>query len=258
VSIQSAFELLLFNTSNGVQSDPITIYQKDSGATPAGLRVFSGSFPNKPHVLLDQQTAGNYARLRMTVQDSANYWDVAAGGTANELNFFAAGVGNVMTLRRASGGGVGIGTSNPAGFKLAVNGSAAKPGGGAWSVLSDARLKRDVRPLEGSLATLLALRGVSYEYIDAEALGELPGRQTGFVAQEVETVVPEWVDETPDGRKFLTIRGFEARTVEALRELTAEQDAEIAALSARLAEQDARLERLETQLARLAERTRRD
>ncbi len=115
-------------------------------------------------------------------------------------------------------------------------GTAGKPGGGSWSVASDRRLKKDVADLERALDTLLALRGVTYEYIDAAAIGELPGTRTGFIAQEVERVIPDWVEERPDGLKMLTIRGFEALAVEALRELRAEN----AALAARVAELEER------------------
>jgi hypothetical protein len=128
-------------------------------------------------------------------------------------------------------GRIGIGTGTP-GFDLEVDGSAGKPGGGSWSVSSDARLKKNVEELEGALETLLALRGVSFEYIDPAAIGELEGRRIGFIAQEVERVLPDWVGEKADGTKFLSIRGFEALAVEALRELRAEN----AAKDARIAE----------------------
>ncbi|MDH4147964.1 MAG: collagen-like protein, partial [Acidimicrobiia bacterium] len=66
--------------------------------------------------------------------------------------------GNLLTLRTGVGAGtervrvdalgnVMIGTSSSGGFKLNVNGSAAKPGGGSWSVASDERLKHGVRDL---------------------------------------------------------------------------------------------------------------
>lgn len=71
------------------------------------------------------------------------------------------------------------------------------------------------------LGTLLELRGVTFDYKDPEAIHELAGERTGFIAQEVETVLPDWVEDA-DGYKTLTIRGFEALAVEALRELRAE------------------------------------
>lgn len=105
-----------------------------------------------------------------------------------------------------------------------TGGDAGKPGGGSWANTSDVRLKKDIRDLDGALDTLLALRGVTYEYKDPEAIGELDGVRTGFIAQEVEDVIPDWVWTAADGYKRVTIRGFEAMTVEALRELKSEND----------------------------------
>jgi len=141
----------------------------------------------------------------------------------------------------ASGSSVGIRTVNPA-FALHVNGDAGKPGGGLWTVASDLRLKKDVRHLEGALETLLSLRGVRFSYIDPEAIGELAGERIGFIAQDVELVIPDWVEEGPDGFKKLTERGTTALMVEAFRELRSEKDAEIATLRMELAELRALLE----------------
>lgn len=128
-----------------------------------------------------------------------------------------------LTVDRVTGN-VGIGTTTPQ-YRLHVAGDAAKPGGGSWTITSDRRLKKDITPVDDALERLLALRGVTYEYIDHEAIDELPGRQTGVIAQEVEEVFPEWVDEGADGYKRVTFRGFEALTVEAMRDLRTENDA---------------------------------
>ncbi|MEA3208821.1 MAG: hypothetical protein QOE70_1878 [Chthoniobacter sp.] len=130
-------------------------------------------------------------------------------------------------------------------------GEAFKPGGGAWGVVSDRRLKKDIEPLNGALDHLMKLRSVTYEYIDPVKSHQFAGTQTGFIAQEVETVFPEWVTENADGYKTVTIRGFESLTVQALRELRAEKDAEIAALKQKLAALEARDAAREARLTRL-------
>jgi hypothetical protein len=145
---------------------------------------------------------------------------------------------------------LGIGGSN-GGFMLGVNGSAAKPGGGSWSALSDARLKTNIQPLHDSLDRLLALRGVAFEYRNPDMPLCDDRVHAGMIAQEVEAVFPEWIDENPNGYKTLTFRGFEALTVEALRELRAEKDTEIAALQRALAERDAALAATNDRLAAL-------
>jgi hypothetical protein len=105
---------------------------------------------------------------------------------------------------------------------LHVTGAATKPGGGPWSSSSDVRLKKSIRPLKSALEKLSRLRGVSFEWKEPEKQGNLRGAQMGLVAQEVEEVFPEWVDVDPSGYKILTVRGFEALTIEAFRELKAE------------------------------------
>lgn len=103
-----------------------------------------------------------------------------------------------------------------------VRRDAYKPGGGHWSNPSDERLKKDITPLSGSLSKMLQLRGVRFLYKEPENMGNLTGPQVGLIAQEVEKVFPEWVSEGPDGYKAVTLRGFEALTIEALRELKTE------------------------------------
>ncbi len=141
-------------------------------------------------------------------------------------------------------------------FSFWSTGDAFKVGSPGWSTISDARLKHDIEPLTGSLERVLQLHGRTYYYNDPAAMGAAPGKRTGFIAQEVEKVFPEWVGEA-QGHKTLTISGFEALTVESLRELRAEKDAQIASLQAdNQAKQEqieslaARLERLEALLAK--------
>jgi hypothetical protein len=92
---------------------------------------------------------------------------------------------------------------------------------------SDRRLKQNIAPLTGALDTLLKLKGVTYEWKKPEDQGKhATGRQTGFIAQEVEEVIPNWVDENTDGFKTLTIQPNQvtALEVESIRTLKMEND----------------------------------
>ncbi|MEK7711199.1 MAG: tail fiber domain-containing protein [Planctomycetota bacterium] len=117
------------------------------------------------------------------------------------------------------------------GIMLNVFGGAAKNGGGSWSSISDARLKHDIVPLQGTLDRLLTLRGRSYEFNDDEVKSgrALPGRQIGLIAQEVEEVFPDWIDYTKDGYRMVTERATTALMVESLRDLRREKDEGLAA-----------------------------
>jgi hypothetical protein len=84
------------------------------------------------------------------------------------------------------------------------------------------RLKKDIAPVDDALSLLLQLRGVRFEWKEPAKMGNLSGPQIGLVAQEVEKVFPEWVSEDAEGHSELTVRGFEALVIEALRELKTE------------------------------------
>ncbi|TVQ08968.1 MAG: hypothetical protein EA361_16010 [Bacteroidetes bacterium] len=153
---------------------------------------------------------------------------------------------NGPTIMSASSGGV----------VLSVDGNAAKPGGGSWSVLSDRQLKTSIETLgPGVLDQLLSLKGYTYEYSDSALKSKmvLPGRQTGLIAQQVQKVFPEWVDADDEGYLFITERGLTAIMVEALRELREEKDAEIEVLRIGNMDLRIRLEKMETLIQNLVE-----
>ncbi len=121
--------------------------------------------------------------------------------------------------------------------------------GGAVGNLSDARLKKNIGPIPRPLDQLLALQGHVYEYIDPAKAMNAPGQRMGFVAQEVQTVLPNWVKPTgKDGYLAVTPIGFEALAVEAMRDLKAESDVRMEALENENASLRARLERLEAKV----------
>ena len=148
----------------------------------------------------------------------------------------------------AAGGNVGIGTTAPT-QKLSVNGDANKVGGGSWLVFSDARLKNVAGPFQGGLREVLQLNPVRFRYKDDNALGI--GNQKehiGFVAQEVEKVIPEAVTMGAEGYRSLNNDPILWTMLNAIKEQQgqiASQQAENAALRATVESQQQRVERLE-------------
>lgn len=168
-------------------------------------------------------------------------------------------VNDGIRLTVLDSGFVGIGEEQPM-FTLEVNGSAGKPGGGSWANSSDRRLKKNIKDLEGSLEKLMKVRGVTFEYLDPKSINELEGERVGVIAQELEKVFPDWVDERGDGYKAVTFRGFEAIAVEAIRELRDEKNKQVELLekaNVELQDNNAelrdRLEMLESQIQQLVE-----
>jgi hypothetical protein len=81
---------------------------------------------------------------------------------------------------------------------------------------SDLRLKENIEPVVGSLARLRQLQGVSFDWKDRQ-----PGTRSkhlGFVAQDVQAVVPEAVVETSDDMLAIAYHAITALVVEAIKE----------------------------------------
>ena len=227
------------------------------GATDAAADLHIASTASV-NVLLEADTnnfgEGDQPSLTMRQDGGLVYAELGFFDQTNHFSIRTDDANGAAHILLIPDGRVGIKTTTPS-FDLEVNGSAGKPGGGSWSNATDRRLKKNIRDLEGSLDNLLALRGVTYEYKDPQAINELPGERIGMIAQEVEEVFPDWVSKGAHGYKTLTVRGFEALTVEALRELRqekerqlAERDAEIELLQNQNAELEARLARIEAML----------
>ncbi|MFN3188069.1 MAG: tail fiber domain-containing protein, partial [Candidatus Paceibacteria bacterium] len=81
---------------------------------------------------------------------------------------------------------------------------------------SDKRLKTNVTDINSALDTILSLRGVRYEWVDKDRFGNMT--EIGFLAQEVDTVLPELVRK---GGEYWTLNtpNMLAVVVEAMKEM---------------------------------------
>ena len=169
------------------------------------------------------------------------------------------GSGALERMRITNNGNVGIGTTSPS-YMLHVNGSVA--GVGAYNALSDIRYKKDVQSLAHSLAKILAIRGVTYKWIDEDKYGSQT--QIGVIAQEIEKIVPEVVTTGSDGVKRVKYTDLIPLVIEAMQELNvdlgvlkAENErlkADSAILKAKSDKADARADKAETETATLKAR----
>jgi hypothetical protein len=81
-------------------------------------------------------------------------------------------------------------------------------------VSSDQRLKENVVPIESGLDKVKALQGVEFDWISNGK------HQIGFIAQEVEKVIPDVVSTGEDGIKGVQYANLVAVLVEAVKELS--------------------------------------
>jgi len=159
------------------------------------------------------------------------------------------GVVDAIALEELSGN-VGIGTTSPA-DKLTVVGDARVGTSGtngcvkrfdgtaiAGSCSSDARLKKNIEPFAAMLDPVSQLRPVHYSWRAEEFPQYGFGANTpsyGLIAQEVERVLPELVGQDEHGFKTVNYSELPLVMLQAMKELRAEKDAQIADLQARLA-----------------------
>ena len=132
-------------------------------------------------------------------------YSAAIGAFAQVVNnTHAIVLGAASTTSYASN--VGIGLYNPS-YKVHVNGKVKITG--TFSFPSDRRLKRSIAPIEKSLEKMMAINGVSYRWKTALgaslhlSLDSL--RHLGFLAQELEKIVPEAVHTGKDSMQLKTV-----------------------------------------------------
>ena len=149
------------------------------------------------------------------VNGDLRFSDTNVSGNSND---------NRVTFR--AGGNVGIGTTVP-GQKLEVTGNIAASGNvyaAKFIYNSDRRLKTNIEPLGDALSKLMQLQGVTYNWIDPE---KGTGNQIGFIAQDVEDVVPEVVTTNEaTGLKGIDYAHLAPVIVNAIKEQEAKIDAQ--------------------------------
>ena len=143
------------------------------------------------------------------------------------------------------------------GYKLEVNGTAGKPGGGSWGDSSDERLKKNISKIDGqqALEKISQLQGVTFDWVNPKQ--HSGAVRAGVVAQQLETVFPEWVYEIepigsdkaliPKGQKSKSVsfpHAFNAYLIEAIKA----QQTQSKAQQAQIEEQQAQMETLRAEI----------
>ncbi|MEM7372478.1 MAG: tail fiber domain-containing protein [Bacteroidota bacterium] len=120
---------------------------------------------------------------------------------------------------------------------------------GAYTALSDARLKSNIAPMTHTLPSVMALQPKTYTFTDDKSQRQ----NIGFLAQEVEKLFPQLVYKGKGGRGdkgelyTMDYSGFGVVAIVAIQE----QQQMIESQTQKIAEQEARLSSLEEQLKAL-------
>lgn len=113
-------------------------------------------------------------------------------------------------------------------------------------ITSDARLKTNITPLTNVLEKVKQLRGVSYDWTDEyKAVNRgTERREIGVLAQDVEAVFPELVTTWGEGHKAVEYGKLSGVLVEAIKELQATTETQLATQEAHIAALRAQVEAL--------------
>ena len=91
----------------------------------------------------------------------------------------------------------------------------------AFGSPSDKRLKENIKPIESALDKVSKLQGVTFDWKPSDSILEIK-EDVGFIAQDVQKVMPELVRENKDGMLSMRHQGVAPILLEAIKELKAE------------------------------------
>jgi hypothetical protein len=90
----------------------------------------------------------------------------------------------------------------------------------AYGSPSDINLKENIKPLDNSLSKILKLQGVTFDWKEDSETRQYTNlkEDIGFIAQQVQEVVPDLVRKNDNGLLSLRDKGITALLVEAIKE----------------------------------------
>ena len=219
-----------------IRSSTVTVYdgmggsETGIGASSAGgnLRLYAGgtnkiTVSNTAQSLIlygNSTTGSNYIQLNDSAGTSQGYVGYGSSGNNNfyfvqykaaPFNFYLDGAvrGAISTAGTLTMGGDVIAYGSP----------------------SDKRLKENIKPIESALDKVNKLQGVTFDWKDKEKEYDQFGKphklqewknDIGFIAQDVQKIIPELVRENGDGMLSMRHQGIAPILLEAIKELKQE------------------------------------
>lgn len=187
-------------SSSSVTADPILRLMRNTPGAVGFISFHSGASFGDWNMLTNSGDKSIIFSndLDPSVDDNTGLLIAPWTGTVNPT-------GGSKGMKIMENGYVSINLPNPL-YTLHVNGTTACSGN-IWT--SDARFKQHVRPLEMNCLDLIAkLNPVTYTWKEVKDRG-MEGTQIGFIAQELETILPGTVVTADDAEKTKGVKYIE-------------------------------------------------
>ena len=195
------------NVGIGVDN-PSALLEVRKGTISGQIAKFSAV---NAHVVIESSTAGNavlHLKPNQTGSKSGQFKVTAGNGYNFRWSNDASGTGEIAYMD--------LDTSTTGGGDLTVKGDVI-----AYGSPSDKKYKENIKPIESALDKAMQLQGVTFDWKDSESILEIK-EDIGFIAQDVQEVLPELVRDNGKGNLSLRYQGITPILLEAIKELKAE------------------------------------
>ena len=189
-------------------NNPSALLEVRKGSISGQIAKFSAI---NPHVVIESSTAGNavlHLKPNATSSKSGQFKVTAGNGYNFKWTNDASGTGETVYMD--------LDTSTTGGGDLTVKGDVI-----AYGSPSDKKYKENIKPIESALDKAMQLQGVTFDWKDSESILEIK-EDIGFIAQDVQEVLPELVRDNGKGNLSLRYQGITPILLEAIKELKAE------------------------------------
>jgi hypothetical protein len=223
-----------FNIAIGAGGLKANVTGSNNSSVGAGALAFSN-------------TNNNTAMGTNSLKNTTGYSNTALGNAAGEINTTGnenTAIGATATFganNLSNATAIGFGAIAAASNSIRLGNTAVTSIGGqvAWSTLSDSRIKKNIVNSTYGLATVLKLRPVEYNLTSNDL------KQVGFIAQEVQKLVPEVVTGKEGDLSKGEILGITySNLVPVLTKAIQEQQKQIEDQNAKIAAQQKQIEEL--------------
>ena len=215
---------MIMTSGSGVGLGDMIFATKSTGADNASterLRITSGG---RVQMTADVTMSGSVGIGETALQRKFNLYDgtdtwtrVQCGAsTADWLHGIAGSDHTYKWYNQSSNGGVGYKMALATSGTLTVSADLV-----AYGSPSDKRLKENIKPIKSALDKVSKLQGVTFDWKKSDSILDIK-KDIGFIAQDVQKVVPELVRENEDGMLSMRHQGVTPILLEAIKELKAE------------------------------------